>query len=458
MSNKLHILAFGLVLVLAALCRFWAAPISAGPDVCQFWAFANVFQIHGLDFYRYADATTAIFPFKGWGFVYPPVWLLLLGLALLAAPTDLAVHAIAGSHMPANMILHAIVDSGWRLAMKTPIIAADLAIGCLLYLAVPGSRFRKLLFASLWLFHPTSWYESAVFGQFDAVAAAFLLAAIVLLEQNRDRLAFLLAGLAVMTKQHTLVPLAVMAVIFARQMGWRRLASNLAIFAGVAIIISIPFLLTGNFSAYARSLFLPGQAPDYQLPLVYAFSGIGALLTYLHESFGWATSGLLPFAIPVMLLGILAVIVFSYRRAITPAQGALVGFLTLLSFSYQVNYQYLLIYIPLALLVAARTQYRAERVLTLVLALLPAVWLWLSSVSCWFNYLHPASTQVNLILARIGLAHLPLPDYAYVSLALAIMGLSIAYVVCVFTRWHNSTGKLPPNFPLQPRIDTVSLP
>jgi len=434
----LHTLAFGLALVLAALCRFWAAPISAGPDVIQFWAFANVFQIHGLDFYRYADATAAIFPFKGWGFVYPPIWLLLLGLALLAAPTDIAVQDIASSHWSVNVVIHTMMESGWQLAMKTPIIAADLAIGCLIYWAVPGSRLRKLLFASLWLFHPTVWYESAVFGQFDAVAAALLLAAIILLERGRDRLAFLLAGLAVMTKQHTLAPVAVMAVIFARQLPWRRLATNLAILAGVVIVISIPFLVTGNFSAYARSVFLPGQAPDYQTPLVYAFSGIGSLLTYLHETMGWATSQFLPFTIPVMFIAIAAVMVLSYRRTITLAQGALAGFLALMSFSYQVNYQYLIIYIPIALLVAARTQYRGERVLTLVLALLPAVWPWLFNTSFWFRYLTPVFAQVNPILDRIGLAHPPLPDYAYVSLALAIMGLSIAYVVCVFTRWHNS--------------------
>jgi uncharacterized membrane protein len=314
---------------------------------------------------------------------------------------------------------------------------ADMAIGCLLYLAVPGSRRWKLLFACLWLFHPTAWYQSAVFGQFDAVAAAFLLAAIILLERGRDWPAFLLAGLAVMTKQHTLVPIAVMAVIVARQINRRRLTSNVAIFAGVVIAFSIPFLLTGNFSAYAHSLFLPGQAPGYQVPLVYAFSGIGALLTYLQEIFGWATSGLLPFTVPVTLLAIAAVMVLSYRRTITPAQGALVGFLALLSFLYRVNYQYFIVYIPIALLVAAQTRYRGERVLALVLALLPAVWLWLFNTYFWFNYLEPASHRVTQILTSIGLAHSLLPDYAYVSLALAIMGLSIAYVVCVFTRWHN---------------------
>jgi hypothetical protein len=441
MSNKIHSLILGLVLVLAALCRFWAAPISAGPDVAQFWAFAKVFQLHGLDFYRYASGTAAIFPFKLWRFVYPPVWLLLLGLALIIVPESAATSSM--------------VDSGWRLAMKNPIIIADLAIGCLLYLAVPGSRLRKLLFACLWLFHPTSWYQSAVFGQFDAIAAAFLLAAIILLERGRDWLAFLFAGLAVMTKQHTLVPIAVMAVIAARQMNWQRLGNNFAIFAGVVIVISIPFLLTGNFFAYAGSLFLPGQATTYQLPLAYTFSGIGALLTYFHEALGWETGGLLPLTVPLMVIATVAVMVFSYRRAITPAQGALAGFLAFLSLSYQVNYQYLIVYIPIALLVAAQTKYRGERVLTLVLALLPAVWLWLFDVSFWFNYLNPASPWVTPIFARIGLAHELLPDYVYVSLALAIMGLSIAYAVCVFTRWHNSTSK-PPNLSLQPRIDAVS--
>ena len=441
MSNKIHTLSLGLVLALAAFCRFWAAPISAGPDIAQFWAFAKVFHIHGLDFYRYAYGTGAIFPFKLWRFVYPPVWLLLLGFALLLVPESTATNAM--------------VDSGWRVAMKNPIIIADLAIGCLLYLAVPGSRLRKLLFASLWLFHPTSWYQSAVFGQFDAIAAAFLLAAIILMERGRDWLAFLLAGLAVMTKQHTLVPIAVMAVIAARQMNWQRLGNNFAIFAGVVVVLSIPFLLTGNFFAYASSLFLPGQATTYQLPLVYAFSGIGSLLTYLHETLGWQTIYFLPLTIPVTLMAIVAVMVFSYRRTITPAQGALAGFLVLLSFLYRVNYQYLIIYIPIALLVASRTKYIGERVLTLVLAMLPAVWVWLFDTSFWFNYLEPVSPWVTPILARIGLAHGLLPDYVYVALAVAIMGLSIAYLVCLFTRWH-SQGEGAGHVSLQPSNDAVS--
>jgi len=420
-SNKLHFLALALVLGVAAFFRFWAAPLSAGVDVAQFWAFAKVFHLHGLDFYRYADGNLPIFPFQGWAFVYPPIWLLILGLAMLAAPASSATEFM--------------VDTSWRLAMKTPIILADLAIGGLIYWAVPGSKFKKLLFASLWLFHPTAWYESAVFGQFDAIAAALLLASLIMLERRKDWLAFLLAGLAAMTKQHTAIPIVVMAVISARHIPKRRLLTDCLIFLAVFVFLSIPFLLTGNFYSYARSLFLPGQALGYQYPLVYVFSGSTALLTYLHETFGWGTSGILQLITPLLVIALPVVLILSYRRSVSLAQGALLGFLLLVGLLYRVNYQYLVVYIPLAILVASRTQYRSERAFTLALALLPAVWLWLFDISFWFRYLRPDSQWVAPIFDRIGLTHY-LPDYAYVSLAMVLMALALSYVVLAFLRWH----------------------
>ena len=321
--------------------------------------------------------------------------------------------------------------------MKTPIILADLAIGGLIYWAVPGSKWRKLLFASLWLFHPTAWYESAVFGQFDAIAAALLLASLIMCERGRDRLAFLLAALAAMTKQHTVIPILLMVVISVRHIPKRRLLSDCLIFLAVVVFLSVPFLLTGNFSSYARSLFLAAQAPDYQYPLMYAFSGSGALLTYLHDVFGWETRGLIQLNIPILAIVLLAVFVLSYRRSITLTQGTLLGFLLFLGLFYRVNYQYLVVYIPVAILVASQTTYRSERALALTLALLPAVWLWLFDVSFWFNYFNPANPWVTPLLSRIGLAREGMPDYAYLSLALVLMALALTYVVLVFVRWYH---------------------
>jgi len=420
--NTLHSLLFGSVLIIAASMRLWAAPLSAGPDVAQFWAFARVFHDHGLDFYRYADASLDIFPFARWGFVYPPVWLLALGLALLFVPSSSATATM--------------VDTGWRIAMKAPIIAADLAIGCLLYWAVPGSRWRKLLFSSIWLFHPAAWYESAVFGQFDAIAGALLLASVIMLARGADRWAFLLAALAVMTKQHTLASVAVMVVISVRHCVRRRILTNFLIGAGAMVLLSFPFLLTGNWYSYARSVFLPGFAPDYQYPLCFALSGSGALLTHLHNVFDWDTLGVLELTRPLMAVALIAVAVLGYRNQLTPLQGSLCGFFVFLSFSYQVNYQYLVVYIPLAILLASQTSHLTERISTLVLAILPAAWLWLGNVPWWFNYLEPTSPWVTPLLANVGLYRRYLPDYAYVICAVLLMYLMVAHVVLTLFRWQ----------------------
>ena len=426
MSHHIPLIILAIVFAIAAFIRLWAASISAGPDVAQFWAFAKVFQAQGLDFYRYADAQGSIFPMQGWSFVYPPIWLLISRVSLLFVPSSSAF-SVAGT---------VTADPSWRFAMKIPIIAADLAIGLLLYWAVPGSKRRKVLFASLWLLHPTAWFESGVFGQFDAVAAAFLLACVIFLIKGKDRLAFVFAGLAVMTKQHTAIAVAMIVIVCTRYMNMRRLLTNCAITAGVIAIISIPFLVTGNFLSYAKSLFLPEQASGYQSPLCFCFSGSGALLTYLHNVFGWGTVDLISFTIPVLIIALSITAILCYFRRITPLQGALAGFLVFISFYYQVNYQYLIVYIPLAILLASRTQYKFERIFALVLAILPAAWVWLANTPWWFHNLKPDYFWPTHILAHLGLFERYLPDWVYVSFACTLMCLSLVYVVLLFTKWQ----------------------
>ena len=431
-QRHLPVIILGIIFVIAAFIRLWAAEISSGPDVAQFWAFAKVFQAHGLDFYRYADAQLAIFPTKGWGYVYPPIWLLISRLSLFFAPAS-QVNIIAGN---------SIANPSWRLAMKIPIIAADLAIGLLLYWAVPGSKRRKILFAGLWLLHPTAWFESGVFGQFDAVAAAFLLTCIILLIKGKDRLAFIFAGFAVMTKQHTLIPVIMIAIVCARNMNIRRLLTNCAITAGVIALISIPFCVTGNFIAYARSIIFAGAAPGYQNPLCFSFSGTGALLTFLHNVFGWDTTIVITLTLPLLLIALIVTTILCYRRRITPLQGALAGFLVFVSLYYRINYQYLVIFIPLAILLASRTQYRLERIFALAIAVLPAAWIWLGSLPWWFHDTKPGYSWVIPMFRHLGLLDRYMSDWVYVTFTCGLMCLSLAYVVLAFTKWQK-----PPDSP-----------
>lgn len=416
------ICVLGIFLAAAGYFRYWAAPLSAGVDVPQFWSFVKVFEQHGLDFYRYADAQLDIFATKGWGYVYPPVWLLILRVALFAAPDSIANNDF--------------IDPAWRISMKSPIIAADLAIGVLLFFAIPGNKFKKLFFAFLWLFHPTSWYNSAVFGQFDAIAAVLLLAAVILLWRGKDRWAFGIAALAVLTKQHVFIPVLLMAVVSIHKLGWRRLLQDAGIFAGIVAAFSIPFLVTGNIIPYARSVLFPGQFPDYQTPLMYAFSGGGALLTYLHQVLGWDTRGLFKYFVPLLVAAVLGLVYLSRKKAVSPSQAALIGFLIFLCLNYRINYQYLVIYIPLALWVAGITSFKFERVFAIVMAMLPAVWLWIFNTAFWFYYAHPEHVELVPALEKAGLYRMDTPDYAYVTLALVLMVLFISYIVLAYTIWR----------------------
>ncbi len=412
------------VFALAAAARGWAAPLSSGVDPPQFWAFAKVFTMYGLDFYKCSGGTMPIFPTQGWAFVYPPLWLLISTVSFLFVPGSLATSTM--------------VDVSWRVAMKTPIIAADLAIGGLLLWAVPGSKLTKLLLTGLWLFHPTAWYNSAVFGQFDAIAAAFLLASVVLFGRGNNWLGFVFAGLAMLTKQHTAIPVLVMLAVLARQLPRRRLLTGLGIMAGMAVVVSLPFMFDGNLVPYLRAVFLPAQAASYQQPLVYAFNGPASLITYLHDWLGWNTEYLLRYDAPLLILAVGVVTAFAYLRRITIEQAALAGILVFIALFYRINYQYLVIYIPLAILALSRVRWGAEKALALALAVVPAAWVFLFAVTFWFNYLIPRNPEVVDPLIRAGLGRF-MPDYTFVTIAMVIMALSVAYIVQVLAQ-----GRKPP--------------
>jgi hypothetical protein len=407
------------LIILAGLVRFWAAPLSAGPDIGQFWGFAKLFQIHGLDFYQYADGNDPLLPNAGWGYVYPPVWLLILRIALFASPGSLATGDM--------------VDVSWRVAMKTPIIAADLAVGGLLMWAIPGSRLKKLFFGFIWLFHPTAWYNSAVFGQFDAIAAVLLLVSLIMLLKGKDRWGFIFAGLAILTKQHAAIPALLMVAALSRKMDKRRLLTNCAIVAGMFVAFSIPFIFDGNLWPYVRSILFPAQAPTYQLPLVYAFGGVGSLLTYFHETWGWNTEPYIVYCIPVAIAAIITAGILCYFKTIRLEQAALAGILLFIAIFYRINYQYLVIYLPLAILAIAMSRKWVERTLLFALIILPAAWVWLFDVTFWFRYLRPYPPDAPSILARLGLDHY-VADPAFVIMACFLMVLSLIYTVIVLTQ------------------------
>jgi len=123
------------------------------------------------------------------------------------------------------------------------------------------------------------------------------------------------------------------------------------------------------------------------------------------------------------------------RRQITPLQGALAGFLIFIGLYYRINYQYLIGYIPLAILLASRTKYRSERAFALALAIVPSLWLWLANTPWWFHDTKPGYSWVTPFFGHLGLLARYLPDWVYVTFAVALTCLSLVYLVLAFTKW-----------------------
>ncbi len=206
--------------------------------------------------------------------------------------------------------------------IKVPAVLADVLIGVLLFRA--GRRWfgerRGVLAAALYLFIPVTWYDSALWGQVDAVAALFMLAALVLLIDGWSEPAAVAGVLAVLMKPQGLVVLAVIAPVLLRRHlfragsgptptpgrrlarldrtldGWftrhhgidRLVSSGLAALLA-AIVVTLPFDL--------QSL-APASLAD--LPVIGQLAGLASLLADTANQFdvltanaynGWALVG-----------------------------------------------------------------------------------------------------------------------------------------------------------------------
>jgi hypothetical protein len=109
--------------------------------------------------------------------------------------------------------------------LKLPSIAADIAIGWVLYRLArrwigdrPGAERRALIVAALYLFNPVTWYDSALWGQVDAVGTLVALVAVALLIEGHSEGASAMTVLAALVKpQFGVVLLPILGAVLLRR-------------------------------------------------------------------------------------------------------------------------------------------------------------------------------------------------------------------------------------------------
>jgi hypothetical protein len=243
----------GLQLALAgvALAVLWAVATTVGP-------FSDT-TVNDLYVYRsYADLLAAgQLPYLDFGFEYPPLAALPLGLAGLAG-TDEAAYAVS----------FAVLMAGCALVGQQ--LAARLA----------GGR-ERVMVAWLMALAPIA-IGASLRTHFDALPIAIALGALLALCGGRPQLGFALLGVGTMTK---LFPglLAIVALAWLLGRGERRAAARGgAIFVAVVLAISLPFAGGGYADSFRFHLDRPVQIESTPASVLFALGGSGVTGTNLR--------------------------------------------------------------------------------------------------------------------------------------------------------------------------------
>jgi hypothetical protein len=282
------VLAGGLAIRL--VIAFVVAPgqgLSGDLGLFQQWALAMV-RVGPGGFYGAAASAN-----------YPPLYMLVLWV--VGSVGDL----VAGP-------LGVTSDRAVLLLLKVPAIASDMLIALLLFWA--GRRWfgawQGVAAAALFLFIPVTWYDSALWGQVDAVATLVMVAGLILLVEGWSEPAAALAVLGVLTKPQDLVFLVVLVPVlgrrhllrqgsgpvphlgralvrvdgaldglFTRQQGPIRLVSSAFAAAIVGILVIVPFDLWR---------FAPGSLAD--VPVIGQAAGLVGLMQSTAEQFSVLTA------------------------------------------------------------------------------------------------------------------------------------------------------------------------
>lgn len=181
---------------------------------------------------------------------YPPGYLWILWAYSNAASF---VAGILGTHP-------AVLTASY---VKLPAILADVAIGAIAWRAIgrwTGSARAALVVAAAWLFLPVSWYDSALWGQVDAIGVLAGGLALIWLIDRKPELAAAAATFAVLAKPQFAVFLGIVGIVLLRRHlrrpspavagtsadagrrdGPMRLATSAAAALAVLIVVILPF-------------------------------------------------------------------------------------------------------------------------------------------------------------------------------------------------------------------------
>lgn len=197
-------------------------------------------------------------------------------------------------------LAHQLVLSGESLVYLIKLIPSlfDTATVFLIFTFV-RKRFdfkASLVTATLYAFNPAVIFDSAIWGQFDAIYTLFLLIALMLLLSSKPKLSVVAFTLALLTKPQSIALAPLIIFLIFREHGWRKLLTSLLAAAATIFIVILPFEWSNPITFLSNIYF--GAIGGYAYTTVNAFNiwalgGIWVPDTQIFFTAGWVIFGAL---------------------------------------------------------------------------------------------------------------------------------------------------------------------
>jgi Gpi18-like mannosyltransferase len=151
-----------------------------------------------------------------------------------------------------------------------------------------------LMTAALYAFNPAVIFDSAVWGQFDAIYTFFLLLSLVLLLKSKPTLSAVAFTIGLLTKPQSIALAPLLIFLILRKYGWRRLLTSIAAAAATIFVVILPFEWSNPVTFLSDIYF--GAYKGYAETTVNAFniwaiSGLRQPDTQLFLTAGWVMFG-----------------------------------------------------------------------------------------------------------------------------------------------------------------------
>lgn len=208
------------------------------------------------------DLAYFFFPWMRYSAGHSLVELYQFGEPLVDYPPLFLVQLVGLSKLYARFVPSLEITPLQYALIKLPSVAADLAIGAVIYLAVAGIEERRsragttrprpdgqpsrlpLLAAGLWLLNPAAIYVSSIWGQFESLQALGMMAALLAAARKRWGWSGIFLGLALLTKTQALTIVPLLALLAWRS-GWRALLRGVGATAALLAAGLLPIWLGG---------------------------------------------------------------------------------------------------------------------------------------------------------------------------------------------------------------------